>query len=345
MNVTLLGRRQFLTAAGALGVGSLAGLSLAGCSGRQAPPQATPSVLATTSPTPSRTASTTVARWPGHVPGCVVLGASAGRDIEATAALAGPLGTARRFYSWDDTERETQDIASDHAAGRLPWVSFKPANRGPGGWAEIISGMHDAEIRQRALRYAGLTKPVVLTFHHEPNNDAEGTPEEFAQAWRHIYDVMHSATGMANCAYAPIVGESMFDTKGRSDPPEAFLTPSVLEMSSFLGIDLYQNRSGASGADRLERVLGWLEWQGYADLMIGLGEVGATDFWGRPTGASWWSSLWAWALANTDRIGIISYFNSVANNHAEADWRLSESATKLGAFRRSITQARTCAES
>jgi hypothetical protein len=334
-----LGRRSFLRA---LGVGTIAsaGLAVAGCSGGG---QSAAPVATTLTVTPTPTPTPDPALWPGHQPGCVLLGASAGRDLEATFAATGALTATRRFYAWYDAEREAADIAADHAAGRVPWVSFKPATKGPGGWAEITSGVYDQDIRDRAMRYAGFTQPVIATFHHEPHDDPEGEPQEFSKAWRHIHDVMEETTTLTNCAFVPIVGESAFDKTDYRERPDSYLRPMVLERSAFLGVDIYQNRSGQAGGDRLARVLAWLDDEGHSDMMIGLGEVGASDFWGRPTGATWWTELWSWATSTSDRVGIVSYFNSVANNHSEADWRLEESPDKLEAFRTSALEARTCA--
>ena len=46
----------------------------------------------------------------------------------------------------------------------------------------MASGKYDADIRARARRYAELSKPVIVTFNHEPHNDNTGTPGEFAAA-------------------------------------------------------------------------------------------------------------------------------------------------------------------
>ena len=293
---------------------------------------------------PSASAAiTSTPQWPGHKPGRIYVGVSSHGQISETISRTGPLGLQRTYYRWNDASRETSVIKSDHAAARIPWISFKPPFTTAGGWRAVASGNYDADIRARARRYAALSKPVIITFNHEPHNDSyTGTPAEFAQAWTRIYDVMKSETGLRNVASVPIIGDWAFNPINRNGNPETYITSAVLSRCSFLGIDLYQNQSGDGYAVRLGRILKWLDGRGHPTKMVGLGETGATDDYGTPSGAKWWTDSWNWAAANRHRVAAISYFNSQYNNNSGNTWLLWESTAKLNAFKASVQSPVAC---
>ncbi len=288
-------------------------------------------------------AAAAVPQWPGHKPGRIYLGAASyPNDISQVVNRTGPLGMRRTFYKWGDGAREDKAIRADHAARRMPWISFKPPSTSPGGWRAVSSGKHDAELRARARRYAGYSQPVVVTFNHEPHNDSTGTPAEFIAAWARVHDVMRSETGLKNVVSAPIIGEWVFNPVNRRHAPEQFINQGMLDRCHFLGVDLYQMKSGQAYDIRLGRVVDWLDAKGYSNKMVGVGETGATNAFGRPTGAEWWTSSWKWAAANTGRVGAISYFDTLHNNNAGLNWLLAESSAKLSAFRASATSSVAC---
>ncbi len=286
-------------------------------------------------------ASAATVQWPGHKPGSIYLGASS-QDFNTTLSRTGELGLRRTYYKWGDGAREDRTIRSDHAARRLPWISFKPPSTSPGGWNAISSGRYDADIRSRARRYAALSRPVVVTFNHEPHNDSTGTPAEFARAWSRIHDVMKSETGLQNVVSVPIIGDWCFNPVNKQDEPEHYLTPDVLNRCHFLGVDLYQNASGQGFDIRVGRVLNFLNGRGHSTKMVGIGETGATDGYGTPSGATWWTNSWKWSVANSNRVAAISYFNSLHNNNSGNNWLLWQSTAKLNAFRASVASTTSC---
>jgi hypothetical protein len=316
-------------------IGGLAGIA-ASCSGNKPDLVVTPTPTTVPPHKPLQRAS-----WPGHKPGQIYLGLAAGGDLKSTLEITGPVGVHRTFHRWFGLPEELAMIRRDQKQGRLPWVSFKPPSPPPEGWRTIASGAADKTLRRRARKYDQLSSPVVVTFHHEPQNEG-APPEDFAAAWIHAHDVMKDETGLRNVAFVPILGEWEFNERNKDGRPADFLPHELLERSAFLGIDVYQNRSGESYAERLGPVLAWLDSRGFSQLMIGVGETGSTDDFGRPSGAEWWSDSWAWAERNADRVGAISYFNSTRNNRAGADWLLTQSAEKLAAFRETLASPTAC---
>lgn len=283
-------------------------------------------------------------RWLGHQPGRIYLGLSTQGDAAPTVGLTGPIGLTREFFSWTNVDGEIRRIKQEQSRRRLPWTSFKPAYSGSGSWAAVASGRYDAELRTRARRYAELSKPVVVTFNHEPQTDVpvNGSPSDFARAWVRVHDVMNGATGLKNVVFVPILGEWVFNPINKGPNAQEYLTSAVLSRCAFLGVDLYQNASGQNYAGRLPRILSFLDDRGHGDKMIGIGETGACNAWGTPSGAKWWTDAWSWAAAHTDRVGAISYFSSTANSKAGQNWKLTETTAKLNAYRASLTSTAAC---
>ena len=310
-------RRQFLKTTGATALGAtVAGLGLTGA----AP------------------ASAATAQFVGHKPGKIYLGMSVGGQTFSSALdMTGPVGLHRTFYGWSSVEGEIRNIKDDHAANRLPWVSFKPPTSGGAGWKAIAAGQHDAALRARARAYAGLSKPVIVTFNHEPHTDS-GSPADFARAWCRVHDVMKSATGLKNVISAPIAGEWTFSPVNRQHDAEDFITAAVLSRCHLLGIDLYQNSSGETYVERLGRVVQWLDARGHSNKQIGLGETACSMDFRNPDGIEWWNTSWTWAV-NSGRVAALSYYNSSRNNTLGHDWVLHETSAKLQAFRTSLGSA------
>lgn len=287
-----------------------------------------------------RIPSAPAGRWAGHQPGKVYLGMSTPSTITAAEAATGRTGVHRTFHTWDGAPRELTMIRANHASGHLPWISFKPPG-GAASWSAIASGQHDAALRQRALGYASLKQPVVVTFHHEPTNDSDDGAA-FAAAWTRIYDVMTQTASLKHVSMVPIIGDWAFNPRNKASRPEAFLPDGVLQRMAFLGIDCYQNASGETLGERLDRIHGWMGERGFGAKMLGVGETGATELFGSPTAVQWWSSSWGWVTANTDKVGVVSYFNSTRNSKADVHWAFDESTAKLAAFKKSLVTSQAC---
>lgn len=269
--------------------------------------------------------------WPGHKPGKVYLGVCCGGQMALSERRAGgKFGVNRTYYQWTQAAREDKLIRSDHAAGRLPWISFKPPAHTRGIWRQIASGRYDADIRARARRYALLSKPVIVTFNHEPHTDLDiGTASEFASAWCRIHDVMNDETGLKNVASVPILGDWIYNPTNKRDDPDEFAPAALLSRCSFLGIDLYQNQSTQGFRQRIPVILDHARRQGFPKMTVGIGEVGARNGLSSMTGAQWWSDSWNWAIANPDKIGVATYWDRPTG------WVIDETAAKQSAIRAS----------
>jgi len=278
-------------------------------------------------------------RWPGHKPGRVYLGLTS-PDLAASLGRTGPVGAQRSFFRWSDASKEDATIKQDHAANRLPWVSYKPPQGPNFDWTLIGIGAFDSDIRARARRYASYSRPVISTFHHEPTDDG-GLGAAFAAAYIRQYDVMKDETGLANVTFVPTFSDWIFNPRDPDGQPEDYLTPGVLSRMPFLGIDVYQEAGGERFGERLERVLGWLGDHGVARPMVGVGETGCCLA-QSPQPERWFTAGWRWAVNHTDKVGIVSYYDSTLNSAAGHDWRLNETAAKLRAYKDALASPIAC---
>jgi hypothetical protein len=300
----------------------------------------------TSTPTSSSPPPSGSARWPGQVPGKFYLGMSCNTVCpQKERALNATYGVHRTFKAWGNWNGIAKEIQADQAAGRLPWVSFKPPGGGPSGWQGIADGKYDSQLKALAeVLKANDSKPVLLTFHHEPSNDGtEAQGKLWAAAYCKIHDVLKAAGALGNVADPPILGDWLFNPRNSQDPKN-WLTQGVLQRMPFLGIDLYENASGETFADRIPVIVNWMASQGYPNKMVGIGETGSTDMLKSQTGmtaAQWLNESLSWAAANTDKVGVVSYFNSTANSASNVYWPLDESASKLDVYRTWLNNAKT----
>jgi hypothetical protein len=250
-------------------------------------------------------------------------------------AIGGAYGVHRTYDDWGNWAGMARSIQADHNADMLPWVSVKPPSGGPSGWQRVASGSVDSQIRELAtMLKANDDKPVLLTFHHEPSNDgSESQGSQWAAAYARLHDVLKAEGALRNVADPPILGDWLFNPQNKSQDPANWATEAVLSRAPFMGIDMYQNRSGKTMADRIPVVLDYLRSKGYPRMMVGIGETGATDRYSGTTAAKWLEESLSWVAANTDKVGVISYFNSTANSKSHVYWPLDESAAKMAEFR------------
>ncbi len=139
-----------------------------------------------------------------HVPVHAHTGSSRPDAIAGFEALiGGPVAIDRQFYTWDQPWPSADDESS-RDEGRLLFLSWnaKRTNKTFVSWASIAAGDHDAVIDARAADVAAFGAPVIVSFHHEPENDAKaGTAAAYVAAYRHVRE-RFDAAGVTNAIYA-----------------------------------------------------------------------------------------------------------------------------------------------
>jgi cell division septation protein DedD len=305
--------------------------------------QTTPTTSTATSSQPAPT-SVPGSQWPGQIPGKFYLGMSCGTTCSSKEAQLGQgYGVHRQYKNWGDWSGVAKDIQQDSAAGRLPWISIKGPGGGPAGWQAVAEGSYDDQIRALAtVLKANDAHPVLITFHHEPSNDGtEAQGALWAGAYVRFHDVLKAEGALTNVADPPILGDWLFNPTNRTQDPANWVTDAVLQRAPFMGIDLYENSSGETFADRIPRILDWMAQRGYPNKMIGIGESGSTDSSYPLSAVEWLNESLSWVAQHTDKVGVVSYFNSTNNSRSGVYWPLDETTAKLNAYKGWLNNAVT----
>jgi hypothetical protein len=246
------------------------------------------------------------------------------------------VGLKRWFEKWGEWKALAAAVTEDRRKHRRPWISIEgPQGGTPAGWLAVGRGEYDGDLRALArVLKAHDGRPMFLSFGHEVSNnlpDVQG--RSWAKGFKRFHDVLEEEGALGNVALAPIVASWLFDPANPQDPA-AWMRPGVLRRASFMGVDLYQSDTGRGFAQRIPPVDTWLARHGYPHMRIGLGETGATDYFGNVSGPTWLNRSLRWAAHHTDAVVAVSYFNSTANSDPGVYWPLDESADKLAVYRK-----------
>ena len=140
---------------------------------------------------------------------------------------------------------------------------------------------------------------------------------------------------MANVAYAPIIGDWLFNAKNAVGDPKNWVTPAVLSRLVVLRQSICTNRrtanrspSGCRGSSPISA-----DWDTRNSRWVS-GSLPAPDAaYPAKSAVQWLNESLGWATANTDKIGVAAYYNAAVNSRDGVYWPLDESAAKIAAFR------------
>ena len=127
-------------------------------------------------------AAATGTRFPGDPgPGRLFYGANVMpgfslSDLED--ALDHRLTLRRGYFNATQVDALVAQVVEDHDAARLPVVSAKL----PGSWAQVAAGEYDVWLHDLLDRLGAMPGPVMLSLHHEPENDV-GAPGMAPADW------------------------------------------------------------------------------------------------------------------------------------------------------------------
>ncbi len=249
--------------------------------------------------------------------------------IEETEALLGRgLDIDHQFYRWDQAlVGEVQQ--ADAAAGRIPFVSWKPQTTDDEAvpWASIAAGDEDERIRATARSLRDFGQPMFAAFHHEPYDeslDGWGSAEDFVAAYRHVVTLAREE-GATNVAWV-LVLTSWDYHQGRAD---AFYPGD--DVVDWIGVDAYNGFARDGGWDDLEEVAGpFHEWARTTGKPLLLAEWGTTEDPDDPERKAAWLDAALATLRAWPEVRAAVYFD---NRHTY-DWRLDTSAASRAAARR-----------
>lgn len=242
--------------------------------------------------------------WPGHQPNKQY------RGLWRDDPLVGNVSVYRWYDPGLNMSKQNNQINSDHNKGRIPWISFK----GGASWASISAGNLDSSWRQMARQYAAYTKPVLLTFYHEPVGN--GYSADWVSAFLHILNVMEDEVGSLNqTTYCPIIDAFFwhdwyypYSSKSSHGTPWDWMTDEIIERCGIIGEDDYGK------SDVQERALNDMRSHGLKSIGIaeyGRGPAGAADSvspW--PNAATEFKNLLDLYDDNKDILSVTSFFDS-----------------------------------
>jgi hypothetical protein len=235
------------------------------------------------------------------------------RRVEAQ--IGRPFDIVRDYIHFDSTfprNDHWEALESDH----ILLIAIKPElNDRPVLWKKIARGTYDSYIRAKAKACRSLGAPMLVVFHHEPENDlaAYGTPAEYAAAWRHFVSVFRHY-GANNVEFVWNMQAWTFNDPAAIPPPSAFYPgDDVVDWIAADGYNWYPEKA----------------WRSFGTVFAGFRRWGATEHPNKPemvaeTGvqedpavpsrkAAWfrdamtttrqWRSLKAFVYFNTDKDG------------------------------------------
>ena len=250
---------------------------------------------------------------------------SAMTDLESD--LGRKLDVQRLYTFWDDPQ-PNQIAVWDTASGRTPVLSIKAARRDGSAvrWADIAAGRQDAAIRAQAAGLQSLNGPIFLSLHHEPENDpGNGTPADYAAAWRHYVSVFRSM-GVSNVAFTWILMAWSFVTPAVAD--SYYPGDDVVD---YLGADGYNwygtspDKQWRSLADALGPFYAWGSAH-HKPLMVA--EWGTLEDPAVPGRKAAWLTDAAAALQTMPAIKVVCYFHAPVT----FPWWVDSSQSSLQAF-------------
>jgi hypothetical protein len=234
------------------------------------------------------------------------------------SALDHRLTLQRSYFDATQGDALVRQVTDDHAAARLPVVSTKL----PGSWADVASGQYDDWLHGLLDRLDRTRMPLMLSLHHEPEDDAGVGPGMTPSDWVALQRrAIGAATGTTITILPTVMAWTFLPQSGR-DPGEWWVDDAAV-----MGIDCYNPWSPSNGApwvsfeDRMAPVRGFA-----VGLPLVVAEYGCRTPSDDPArAATWMVEAFEYAYAN-DITGM-SYFDSSLNS-PDGSWVLDDVRTQ-----------------
>ena len=250
--------------------------------------------------------------------------------------LGHEMAIERIFYGkqhWTLDRINIDQITNTYIQGRIPMVSYKV-----GAWKDVTSGKSDAIIDKLAGQIKESGIPILLTFHHEAEDDAcfnatpdcgEGqTAQDFVDMWRYMHN-RFTVLEVKNVSWNWVAMGWQWGPGGNDNVRnhiESMFPGS--EYVDWMSADLYNMAGNCSlTAQQInnrwlqlqERGQGWYDWASQFNKPLALAEWGTFDdvlVEGRK--AEWFRNASA-TLQSWTNIKAVVYFDRL---HDGCDWRI-----------------------
>lgn len=254
-------------------------------------------------------------------------------DFEASVGRKFDLH--RDYDLWDNKQPST-DVRWNVSTGHTPLVSILP-KRSDGSmlrWPDLAAGQYDADITAQANGLKSVGAPVILAFHHEPENDVTdyGTPAEYAAAFRHYVTVFRAA-GASNVGFAYVLMRGSFGN-GKAD---AFYPgDDVIDWIGADSYNWYQCRQNAwrSFAEVNNDLHAWAA--NHPDKPVVIAEYASGEDAADPNRKGQWFRDALTTVKTWPQLKAVAYFNHDTHPYDLTDscgFRLDTSAASMDGFR------------
>ena len=223
-------------------------------------------------------------------------------------------------------------MAADIVRGRTPILSIRP-QRGDGSilsWQSLAAGTHDAAIRDHAEAIGALAAPVILTLHHEPDQNSHGTTAEFIAAWRRYVSIFRDRGG-TNVAWNWIMTPPSFRAPPLGPGADALYPgDDVVDWISLDPYNWFACTTGMPPAWRplREMLTPFAEWAEPHGKPLMLAEWASAEDPDQPTRKSEWFAEAALTLADFPAVKAVSYYEGVG----KCPWWSASSSHAKDAF-------------
>lgn len=234
----------------------------------------------------------------------------------------------RQYYAWD-SPIPTAYESWTASQGRIPLISWFPSRDGAYvRWGNIANGSEDATINARADAFKIFGSPIVVAFHHEPEDEADGqnvprcgTPPEFIAAF-HIVLVFR-ARGVTNVLWTCILYGSDY-----RDGNVVNFCPGddVVDIPGADGYNFYPDRPDWVSFGQVFNAFRNFGVAHAKPLFIA--EYGCQEDPAVPDRRAQWIADAEATLKQWPEIKAVCYFNAIAGYN----WRIESTASSMSAF-------------
>ena len=251
-------------------------------------------------------------------------------DPHGVEAAIGRTLSLHRVYRKLGQRLINDTVRADAQAGRTVLLSIY--SRVP--WSDITAGHANEYLREQARAVREFGHPILLAFHHEPEDDRRerGTPQEFAAAYRHVVDLFRGQ-GVRNVEWVWILMAWTFrqDRAAHYYPGDGYV--------DFVSADGYNwggCRDGRPDAGRymsFREIFGAMREFALAhDKPAIIAEWGSTEYRHDPRIKAAWIDDAAETVKSWPVIKALAYFNH--GNRDRCHFHVDSSPHALAAFQR-----------
>ncbi|MDX6533510.1 MAG: hypothetical protein QOF68_1254 [Gaiellales bacterium] len=255
-------------------------------------------------------------------------GRSHNEEIRHVEKQVGRRFAIDHFYFHFDDSLADRHVRATITQGRIPLINWKPEARRAIRWSTIATGGVDRTIDRAAAELRRLKTPVMLAFHHEPENDAGkyGTARQFRFAFRHIVK-RFKARRATNVVFVCILEGFTYD--GGHGGAKAWFPERYADWA---GADAYNwapGRRGFSWRSFEEAFSGFYAWGSKRRVPLMAAEFGTQERPGDPNAKAAWLNAARATIRSWPRLKAVVYFNS----DKKYRWWIDTSKRSLAAFR------------